>query len=124
MLRSMKESIKPQFVQVSTVTASINYASVEVKAELALMFLVAVENFAFDGSNKINFALEDSDDNITFAAAETAVSVLVDTVGEGDSVHKLEYKNNKKYVRVASTVTGTVSVPVAVIALLKPEVSQ
>lgn len=61
-------------------------------------------------------ALEESDDNITFAAiVDPTLDVIGDTVPTGgtvDTVFKLGYVGNKRYVRVALTIPGATKVGV------------
>jgi hypothetical protein len=112
-----------QEITADTNTASVNCADIN-----SLGFLVNVAAFAFDGSNKIDLKLEESDDDaawtdVTEVYAGTAPIVeSLDAAGKGNKSHLIEYRGGKKYARLVLDVTGTVAVDMSVVAVShKPE---
>ena len=84
-----------------------------------------------DGSNNLVLKLEHSDDDSTYTAvtdigeaggytvdASTGAFATIDAGGEAASTYKVAYTGIKRYVRIVADVTGTISLPVSVVALL------
>lgn len=117
-----------QVVAAQTVTADLNSASVDCKDINSLAFLVAVGAFAFSGVNKIGLKLQHSDDDVTFVdVTETyegtapLVKELAAAADQSKS-HLVEYRGGKQYARLVLDVSGTVSAPIAVVAMsIHPE---
>lgn len=109
-------------------SASADSASFDVQDNGALALVVNAGDFAFDGSNYIDLVIEHSDDDSSFSpvgegdlyVAEDAANGLfkaLDEAGDAEAVHVAHYLGNKRYVRVASNVTGTVSAPISISAI-------
>lgn len=101
-------------------TADANGTGVDLQGFESATILVdtGAEGDTLSGSVKIDFKLEDSDDNSTFAAvtASTAVIGTIDSNGifltldadaETPQVAKIGYTGGKRYVRVVADFTGT-----------------
>lgn len=117
-----------QVLAAQTVTADTNCASVDCKDINSLAFIVAVGAFAFSGVNKIGLKLQHSDDNSVFVDVtdvyEGVAPLAKELAAAGDQskTHLVEYKGGKQYARLVLDVSGTVSVPVAVVAMsIHPE---
>jgi hypothetical protein len=78
-----------------------------------------------DTSNKIVFTLKHSDDGTTYAAVEdkdmlgvsdiTSGTILtIDGTDEDDTVYHFGYIGGKRYLELAGTVTGTISIPFSI----------
>ena len=129
MLRNLSAKIKAiQVLAPQTITADTLSASVDCEAFGSAAFIVDVGTFSFTGSNKCAIALKVSDDNSTFvdAAAEDLYVVdgaapvvkLLDATGEDAQAYVIEYRGAHRYVKLNLDISGTVSIPVAVTALL------
>lgn len=123
MLRNLAQKIKSlMLLAAQSVTADINSASADLANFRNFAFLVSAGNFTFTGVNKIALKLQESDDNSTFtdcdltAYAGGAIKELA-AVADANTVHVVEYKGHKKYVRLALDVSGTVAAPIAVVGL-------
>jgi hypothetical protein len=129
MWKNLKQKTYHQkVIAAQTVTADVNSASVNCKDINSLGFLVAVEAFAFDATNKVALKLQESDDDsvwsdVTDVYEGTAPNpIVLDTVVEGNKSHLVEYRGGKQYARLVLDVSGTVSVAMAAIAISnKPE---
>lgn len=118
-----------QVLDPDTLTATGTTASFDAKNFSALMFLVTVGAMSFSASNYLDLVVQHSDDDSTwtdvgaddlFDDAETPASgiqKILDAAGDADSVHEIHYRGNKRYVRLSIEETGTVSVPIAVLAV-------
>jgi hypothetical protein len=105
-----------------TVTATGSSAVVDLKGLRNFAFMIATGAMAFDGSNKLTFKIEESNDNSTFndvAAAEYYPddNLVYDAAGDASNVQLIQYRGNKRYVKLTWTETGTVSVPMSVVGL-------
>ena len=75
-------------------------------------------------SHKLVFTLYDSPDDTTYTLVETAdmldltvvsgVVITIDAVGEDNSIYKLGYVGGKRYLKLAYTETGAVSMPMSI----------
>lgn len=119
-----------QVLAAAAVSADTNTASVDVDDFNSLAFCVCVGTFAFTGVNKIDIKLQHSDDNSAWSDVGsdnvyegTAPIVLsLDSGAKDDMSHLVEYRSGKRYVRAVLDVSGTVSAPIAVVAIShKPE---
>lgn len=84
-----------------------------------IMVNTGVEGDTLSGSVKVDFKLEDSDDDITYTAVTSATAVTDGTVdasgifltldanGETPQVTTIGYVGGKRYVRVVADFTGT-----------------
>lgn len=123
MLRNLAQKIKAlQLVAAQAISADTISTSVDLHAFRSFAFLVSVGTFAFTGSNKIGLKMQESDDNSTFTdvALTDYYGGAIKELSSGaddDSVHVVQYKGNKKYVRLVLDVSGTVSAPIAVVGL-------
>lgn len=124
MLRNLMDKLYKALLLIpSTVTATGNSASQDVKDLLSLTFLLSVGTMAFDGSNLLTFKVEESDDNSSWSEATVAngglyeAAPVLDSGTEDDSIYAIEYRGTKRYARLAWTETGTVSVAMSVAAI-------
>lgn len=116
-----------------TLTATdVNGVTVDTKGFNSCFIAVNVgaNGGTLDGSNKVDFVLQDSDDDSTWADVTTlghaggytvdanGVFVTIDDGGEAEASAKVAYTGNKRYVRVQADVTGTISLPVSAQVLL------
>jgi hypothetical protein len=123
MLRNLAQKTKSlMLLAAQSVTADINSASADLQMFRSFAFLVSVGTFTFTGTNKVALKIQESDDNVTFTDApnsayyEGAVTEL-DTAGEASKVHVIQYRGEKRYVRMALDVSGTVAAPMAIVGL-------
>jgi hypothetical protein len=76
-------------------------------------------------SHKIVFVLSDSDDGTTYAAVEDAdmlgveditsgTILTIDSEDEDNTVYSFGYVGGKRYLQLVGTVTGTISMPMAI----------
>lgn len=122
MLRNQKQKMFHKFVLGQTVTADVNSASVETADIRSLAFLVVAGAFAFDGSNKVDLIIEDSDDGSSWETGGQYEAASLDAAGDASKSHLVEYRGNKKYARLKLDVTGTVSAVISVAAVsMHPE---
>jgi len=124
MLRNLMDKIYQVALLVAqTVTATGNSSSIDLKDLMSCTFLLNVGNFAFDGSNYLTLAVQESDDNSTWSEATVAngglyeAAPVLDAGGDANKSHAIEYRGTKRYARLAWTETGTVSVPLSVTAI-------
>lgn len=123
MLRNLAQKIKSlMLLAAQSVTADINSSSVDLKDFRSFAFLVSAGNFAFTGVNKIALKIQESDDNAVWADAPAesyyngGVKELT-AAGDANTVHVIQYRGEKRYVRMALDVSGTVAAPIAVVGL-------
>jgi hypothetical protein len=114
-------------------TADANSTAVDMQGFESVVFVADVGNSAdtLSGSVKIEFELEESDDNSTFTDCADADVIgyvdgtndgtfaVIDAPAEDSTVFKCGYRGTKRYVRVVFNVTGTHSsgTPIGVIAI-------
>jgi len=119
-----------QVLAPATVTADVNSASVDTKDLNSLGFVVSVGAFTFTNTNKIDLVLEHSDDNSNWTqvgqenlyAGTAPIAKSLSAAADASKTHLVEYRGGKRYVRLVLDVSGTVSVPAAVVAVsLDPE---
>ena len=102
----------------ATLSASYLSSAVDLKGKRNHAFCIQVGSFAFDATNKLTYAIHESDDNSTYAAhSDSGTLVLNNQATQENKVHMLEYKGNKRYVKLDVVEAGTVSVAHAVTAL-------
>jgi hypothetical protein len=80
---------------------------------------VGVGGITFSGTNKIEFKLTHSDDDVTYDAVTVDDVIGLDTVGAGGivlalvaahaaaTVHKVGYKGNRRYQKLLADFSGT-----------------
>lgn len=105
-------------------------------AEIVLQ--VGVGGITFSGTNKIEFKLTHSDDDVTYEAVSAGDVLGADTVGEGgiikalkaahaaEGVYRFGYKGGRRYLKLSADFSGThgTGTPIAAVALLgHPEVA-
>ncbi len=122
MLRNLAQKVQAVLVLAAqAVTADINTASVDLKEYRNFAFQVLVGAFAFTGVNKIALKIQESDDNVSFAdaPAEAYYNGVKELAAAADQskLHLVEYRGNKRYIRLALDVSGTVNAQVAVAGL-------
>ncbi len=132
MLRSMKDILKvSSVIAAASVSASGTSSSVDVQDYGSLSFAVATGATSgndLSSSHKLDIKLLESVDNSTFTQvagadifdAETAASDIaksLDGTEDASSVHMVHYRGNKRYVKLQLVETGTVVMPMAVLAL-------
>lgn len=91
---------------------------------------VGANGGTLNGSNKLDLKLEHSDDDSTYTAVtdlgeaggytvdNSGIFATIDAGGEAAMTYKTAYTGIKRYIRVVADVTGTISLPVSVVALL------
>jgi len=91
---------------------------------------VGANGGTLDGSNYVEFTLQDSSDGSTWADVDdsteaggttisgTGVWATVDAGGEAESTYKIAYTGTERYVRLQADITGTISLPVGAVAVL------
>jgi len=107
-------------------------AGVNMKEIEACKFVVSIgaDGATLAGTDKIEFILQESDDDSTYAAVTSAdkvigatpsatgiVITLDGTLAVEESVVEVAYVGDKNFARLFSDVTGTVSIPVGINAL-------
>lgn len=113
-----------------TLTATTATAGVDTKDLNALAFNINLGAMVFDGTNFLTVNLQHSDTDSAYAnviqenlyeGTAPAVLVLNDTAQQSKS-HLVEYRGGKRFVRLNIVESGTVSVPISVVAIsTKPE---
>ncbi len=120
MLRGLVSTIKTLFVlTAASVTATVTSASVNLKEYRNFAFLVLAGDFTFTGVNKVGLQILESDDDITFAPAPAEAYLggamkELDDVADKNSIHNVEYKGHKQYVKISLVVGGVVAAPMSV----------
>lgn len=108
------------------VSASGTSDMVDVQGANSVEFDVAAGDFAFDGSNKLDLLLGESDDGTTFTVVAGAdmiepengtLAKSLDSTADKNAIHRIHYKGYKRYVQVQIVETGTVSVPLSIVAV-------
>lgn len=125
----IQNTIAPQ----TLTDGDVNGSGIDLKGFNDAFFVVSVgaNGGTLDGSNNVTFALQDSDDNSTYAAVTesglaggftvngtTGVFATVDAGADAAQTYKVAYTGNKRYVRLVADVTGTISLPVGAVSLL------
>lgn len=136
MLSEKASLVKAQLgtASVTLTTTDVNGSVVDVQGFNSLYFVINVgaNGGTLNGSNKVDFKLQHGDvSDLSDAVAVATVGesggttidsnglfATVDAGGEASAVYKVAYTGNKRYVRVVSDVTGTISLPVAITAIL------
>jgi hypothetical protein len=132
MLRSLKDQLKIEGVlAAAAVSASGTSASVDLADCGSLSFVVstgATSGNDLGASHKIDIKLLESNDNTTFTDvagadiydAEDAANDIaksLDSTADASAVHLVHYRGNKRYVKVNLVETGTVVMPMSVVAI-------
>lgn len=121
MLRGLAQKIKNyMLLAAQSVTADVASASVDLANLRSFGFLVSVGTFSFTGSNKIGLEIYESDDNSTFTIASAADHVggvikELSAATDDETVHLVEYRGTKRYIKLNLNVSGTVAAPIAVV---------
>ena len=133
-MRDLENGTKiTQLVDPVVGTADVNSASVDMKGYNDVMFVVNLgeSGDTLSGSVKVEFEIEDSSDDSTWADAadadltttvsgtNTGCFGVVDDAAEDDAVFVTRYIANERYVRVVLNFTGTHTngIPVSVTAI-------
>lgn len=123
MLRGLVNKIKAlMLLEAQSISADTNSTAVDLSPYRSFAFLVSVGTFTFSGTNKVALKMVESDDNITFTDCALscyvggAIKELI-TAGDGETMHVVEYKGNKRYAKLFLDVSGTVAAPMAVVGL-------
>lgn len=132
MLRSLKDQLKiTSVLAAASVSGSGTSSSVDLQDYGSLTFAVdvgATSGNDFGASHKLDIKMLESDDDTTFTTvdgddifdAETAASDIaktLDSTDDASSVHLVHYRGNKRYVKLQLVETGTVVVPLGVLAI-------
>ena len=129
MLKSLMAKIKAVLMLAPvTVTATGASAAIDLAGFDSCMILVNAGTMAFDGSNLLDLKVEHSDDNSAFVATAAAdifegedmangIAKKLDAAGDASAVHAIFYTGSKRYIKLAYTETGTVSVILGVSAI-------
>ena len=130
-MRDLANNIAPvQSLAPAVRTADANGDGVDLQGFESATIVVdtGAEGDTLSSSVKIDFKLEDSDDNSTFAAVTSNTLVVGGTVdssgifltldanGETPQISEIGYVGGKRYVRVVADFTGTHSTGTAVAA--------
>lgn len=93
-------------------------------AELVIDAGVDGGGVGLDGSNKIVFTLQHSNDGTTYenvAAADmlgvtpsSGVILTIDATDEDDTLYHFGYVGGRRYLQLVGTVTGTISIPFSI----------
>lgn len=119
---------------VTLTTSDVNGTVVDTQGFNSLFFVINVgaNGGTLNGSNKVDFKLQhgnasDLSDAVAVATVgesggttidSNGIFATVDAAGEVSTTYKVAYTGSKRYVRVVSDVTGTISLPVSITALL------
>ncbi len=125
MLRSLTEKFAAvQILAPQTLSADAQTAAFDLQRLSNAALMVMVGAFAFSGTNKIELEVLHSDDNVTYDpvastelyALEGAPNVakILDDPAEGNAIHVIGYRGDRRYIKPNLDVGGTVSVPIAV----------
>lgn len=136
MLSEKASLIKAQLGTGAVVLTSsdVNGTVVDTQGFNSLYFVINVgaNGGTLDASNKVAFKLQHGDvsdlsDAVAVATVgesggttvdENGIFATIDAGAEVSRTYKVAYTGNKRYVRVVSDVTGTISLPVAITAIL------
>lgn len=136
MLSEKASLIKAQLgtASVTLTSSDVNGTVVDTQGFNSLYFVVNVgaNGGTLDGTNKVSFKLQHGDvsdlsdavavdtvgESGGFTVDTNGIFATVDAGGEASAVYKVAYTGNKRYIRVVSDVTGTISLPVAITAIL------
>jgi len=83
------------------------------------------EGSGLSSSHKIVFTLKDSDDGTTYAAVDeedmlgvtpddSGTILTIDAADEDNTIYSFGYVGGKQYLELVGTVTGTISMPMAI----------
>lgn len=121
MLRGLKQKIKNYMLLAGqSVSADVMTTSVDLANLRSFGFLVSSGAFAYTGANKIALEIYESDDNSTFTLAAVDAHVggaikELSATADQNTVHLVEYRGTKRYIKLNLNVSGTVAAPIAVI---------
>lgn len=120
MLRNLAQLIKSTLIlAAATLTSTTTTIAKDLQGLKSFAWEVSFGAMAFDTSNYLTATITESDDNSTFTAAPAeayypADQLVFNAAGDANAVHLIQYRGNKRYVKLVLTETGTVSVPVAI----------
>ena len=120
MLRGLNDKVKTNaLIAPAALAASTLSAATDLQGKRNFAFLIQVGSFAFTGVNSLTVTIHESDTSGgTYAAhAGSGSLVLNDQATQENKVHVLEYKGNKRFVKLDIVEAGTVSAPMAVSGL-------
>ncbi len=109
-----------------SVTATGTSSTVDMQGFSSCMFLLLVGAFTFTSGNKMTIAIQESDDGTTFTAVADADLLSVESTGvhrvldgteDAGTINEFHYQGTKRYLQMKYTETGTVDVPLAVLAV-------
>jgi hypothetical protein len=119
---------------VTLTSTDVTGVTIDVQGFNSVSFFVNIgaNGGTLNGTNRVDFKLQHGDNsnlsdvtavsNIGEAGGYTVDSAgtftTIDASGEVSAVYKVAYTGSKRYVRVVADVTGTISLPVSVTALL------
>jgi hypothetical protein len=108
-MRDLAHNLGPaQSLAPAARTASANGTGVDLLGFNSAMVLIDLGAWT-DGSH--TFEVQESDDDSTYAAVADADLIgtepVMDAVDEDNTIHKVGYIGNARYIRVATTVSGT-----------------
>lgn len=134
MLRSLKDMLK--FLQVlapAGVTASVSATGFNCADFGQLTFLVnvgATTGNDFSGTHKLDILVQHSDVDVDGSYANAAdadiynaedgangIAKSLDATSDASMVHVVSYRGNKQFARIRLVETGTVDVPVGIVAV-------
>ncbi|NCC61905.1 MAG: hypothetical protein EOM12_13420 [Verrucomicrobiae bacterium] len=111
------------------VTATATYTDIDLQGYNSACLLIAtgLDAETLGASHKFVFTLKDSDDGTTYAVVETkdmlnltvasGVILTIDHADEDNTLYKFGYVGGKRYLELVCTVTGTVNMPISIVAV-------
>lgn len=139
MLRSLKDKLKFQLgLAAVEVTASSSGTGIDTQELMALTFIVnagAEAGNALSGSHKLAIVVQHADVDVdgSYAACVDAdiydaedgangIAKNLDATDDASAVHKVSYRGTKRWVRLRLVETGTVDIPIAIVAIGMPKI--
>jgi hypothetical protein len=124
MLRNLAQKVQVlPLLAPQTLTATTATASFDLQGCRNFAFAVQVGAMSFSGTDKLTLQIQDSDVNsgfedVTAEALYTPAAQELAAAGDANKVHLVQYRGNKRFVRLNIVEAGTVSVPIAVSGLV------
>ena len=131
MNKSLKDTLKiSECLNAIAISATGSATGVDTAFGESLMFLVNAGEFDFSGSNSLDLVVQHADvdtdgsyadcvDADIFDAEDGAngIAKVLDSTDDKNAIHIIHYRGTKRYVRVRYEETGTVSVPLSIVAV-------
>lgn len=128
MIRTLYGHLKEQMALTPVAVAATGTSStVDMQGFGSLMLLLMVGVFNFAPANKFVIDVEESVDGTVWTKVADADLIAVEATGvhraldlssaDASTITRFDYRGTKRYVHLLWTLTGTVSVPMAVTAI-------